>query len=99
MMYLHCARCRLAIRVRADYLILTNCPRCLARAGLASRMFSSPLNATELHQHTAVRARHHREIDLMGPQLVERASPASRHVAAMHADQPDAVRQEPSAER
>ena len=48
MIYRHCPRCRLAIRCRASYLTVTNCPRCLAHAGLTSPMFSSPLSALEL---------------------------------------------------
>ena len=48
MTYQHCPRCRLAIRCRASFLSLTNCPRCLARAGLASPLFFSPLTAEEL---------------------------------------------------
>lgn len=49
MIYLHCPRCRLAIKCVADYLILTNCPRCLARAAIAAPLFASPLNSVELH--------------------------------------------------
>jgi hypothetical protein len=49
MTYLHCPRCRLAIRRRADFLTLDNCPRCLARTATAVPLFSSPLNALELH--------------------------------------------------
>lgn len=49
MSYLHCPRCRLAIRCRADYLTMRHCPRCLARAGIATTLFASPLNAYELH--------------------------------------------------
>jgi len=49
MTHLHCPRCRLAIRCRADYLRLTNCPRCLARAAITSPLFTSALNATDLH--------------------------------------------------
>lgn len=48
MTYLHCPRCRLAIKCRAHYLMLTNCPRCLARAAITSPLFASPLSATEL---------------------------------------------------
>jgi hypothetical protein len=48
MPYQHCPRCRLAIRSRASYLMLENCPRCLARAGIPTPMFVSPLNATQL---------------------------------------------------
>ncbi len=48
MTYLHCPRCRLAIRSRADYLGPTNCPRCLARAAIASPLFQSARNGLEL---------------------------------------------------
>ena len=48
MLYHHCPRCRLAIRCRADSLLIEHCPRCLARAGIATTMFSSPLDATQL---------------------------------------------------
>lgn len=48
MRYLHCPRCRLAIRCRADYLTMRHCPRCLAHAGIATKLFTSPLNAYEL---------------------------------------------------
>jgi hypothetical protein len=48
MTYLHCPRCRLAIKRRVDYLTLTNCPRCLARAAITVALFASPLNALEL---------------------------------------------------
>ena len=48
MSYLHCPRCRLAIRCRAEYLTLTNCPRCLARAAIPTALFASDLDAYEL---------------------------------------------------
>lgn len=44
MTYLHCPRCRLTIKCRAHYLMLTNCPRCLARAAIASPLSASPLH-------------------------------------------------------
>lgn len=47
-MYLHCPRCRLTIKCRTDYLTLTSCPRCLARAAIVTELFSSPLNGLEL---------------------------------------------------
>jgi tRNA G26 N,N-dimethylase Trm1 len=47
--YLHCPRCRLAIKCRADNLTLTDCPRCLARAAIAAPLFASPLNDADLH--------------------------------------------------
>jgi hypothetical protein len=49
MLYQHCPRCRLAVRCRASFLVLEHCPRCLGRAGIVTAMFSSPLNAVELH--------------------------------------------------
>jgi anti-sigma regulatory factor (Ser/Thr protein kinase) len=52
MTYLHCPRCRLAIRCRADYLTLTNCPRCLARTAIAVELFASSLTASELQART-----------------------------------------------
>lgn len=48
MLYHHCPRCRLAIRCRAGSLLVEHCPRCWARAGVATSMFSSPLDATQL---------------------------------------------------
>lgn len=50
MTYLHCPRCRLAIRRRADFLTLDHCPRCLARTAIAVPLFSSPLDALELRR-------------------------------------------------
>jgi hypothetical protein len=48
MSYLHCPRCRLAIRCRGYHLNMTHCPRCEARAGIPTTLFASPLNAYEL---------------------------------------------------
>jgi hypothetical protein len=41
MSYLSCPRCRLTIRIRAPYLTMRNCPRCLAHAGLPTPMYAS----------------------------------------------------------
>jgi hypothetical protein len=38
MAYLNCGRCGLQIRIRADYLRMDNCPRCLARSAIVSPM-------------------------------------------------------------
>ena len=54
MTYLHCPRCRLAIRRRVDFLTLENCPRCLARTAIAVPLFCSPLSAGELRRHDDV---------------------------------------------
>jgi tRNA G26 N,N-dimethylase Trm1 len=59
MTYLHCPRCRLAIRCRAHALTQTSCPRCLASARIVSPLFASPLDAHELHageELSAIRA-------------------------------------------
>jgi tRNA G26 N,N-dimethylase Trm1 len=53
MTYLHCPRCRLAIRRQVDYLSLVNCPRCLARTAIAVPLFTSPLNGGELRRAAA----------------------------------------------
>lgn len=47
-MYLHCPRCRLAIKCRVDNPIPANCRRCLARAAIAVPVFASRLNGAEL---------------------------------------------------
>jgi hypothetical protein len=46
MSYLSCPRCRLTIRIRAPYLAMRNCPRCLAHAGLPTPMYSTPRRVT-----------------------------------------------------
>jgi hypothetical protein len=46
MSYLSCPRCRLTIRIRAPYLAMRNCPRCLAHAGLPTPMYASPRRVT-----------------------------------------------------
>ncbi|MGI8800633.1 MAG: hypothetical protein ACR2KV_00440 [Solirubrobacteraceae bacterium] len=43
----HCPRCRLAIAVRAENLMVTNCPRCLARAATPVTMSVLPAGAPE----------------------------------------------------
>jgi hypothetical protein len=41
MPYMNCPRCGLSIRLRASYLTLESCPRCLARRHVAVQMFVS----------------------------------------------------------
>jgi hypothetical protein len=41
MSYLSCPRCHLTICIRAPYLEIRNCPRCIARAGLPTPMHVS----------------------------------------------------------
>jgi hypothetical protein len=48
MSYLSCPRCRLTIRIRAPYLAMRNCPRCLARAGLPTPMYATPRRVAAL---------------------------------------------------
>ena len=47
--FLNCPRCGLSIRSRASWLAVEHCPRCLARARIAVRLFSSPLPVAELY--------------------------------------------------
>jgi hypothetical protein len=48
-MFLNCPRCRLSIRVRARWLAMEHCPRCLGRDQILISLFSSPLPTTELY--------------------------------------------------
>jgi hypothetical protein len=41
--YANCPRCGLAVRLRATFLTLRHCPRCVARRGIAVEMFTSKL--------------------------------------------------------
>ena len=45
MHYLNCPRCALSIRIRADYLGMTHCPRCLARARVPVPLYETPAPA------------------------------------------------------
>jgi hypothetical protein len=36
MLYMHCHRCNLTLEVRSSYLTLEHCPRCIARARIAT---------------------------------------------------------------
>jgi hypothetical protein len=47
--YVDCPRCGASITPRARWLTIKHCPRCLARARIAVRLFRSPLAATELY--------------------------------------------------
>jgi len=38
MSYMNCSRCGLSVRLRASYLLLERCPRCLARSGVSVAM-------------------------------------------------------------
>lgn len=41
MSYMNCPRCRFSIRLRASYLTLERCPRCLARRQVVVQMYIS----------------------------------------------------------
>ncbi len=41
MSYMNCPRCGLSIRLRASYLIMERCPRCLARRQAVVQMYVS----------------------------------------------------------
>ena len=45
MPYLNCPRCALSIRIAADYLAMTHCPRCLARARVPVPLYETPAPA------------------------------------------------------
>jgi hypothetical protein len=47
--FLNCPRCGLSIRPKARWMTIEHCPRCLARARVAVKMFPSPLPAAELY--------------------------------------------------
>jgi len=49
--YLNCSRCGLSIRVRFASTEPENCPRCLARSGIAQPLFRSRLTIRELSDH------------------------------------------------
>lgn len=60
MSYLNCPRCRLSIRIRAPYLVMRNCPRCLAHAGLPTPMYVSParhMTAPDVDERAPARPR------------------------------------------
>ena len=42
MPYLNCPRCGLSVRVQADFLMMRNCPRCLARSASAIPLYETP---------------------------------------------------------
>jgi len=48
-LYLNCPRCGLSIGMRSPWLVMTHCPRCIARAHTAVEMFSSEMPASMLY--------------------------------------------------
>jgi len=48
--FLNCPRCGLSIRPKARGSTIEHCPRCLARASIQVKLFSSPLPPTELYR-------------------------------------------------
>ena len=57
MTYLHCARCKLAIQSGLNCVTPSTCPRCQARAGIASPLFASELNGVEMRARERERRR------------------------------------------
>jgi hypothetical protein len=47
--FLSCPRCGLSIRPKVSRLPVEHCPRCMARARIAVKMFASTLPASELY--------------------------------------------------
>jgi hypothetical protein len=48
--FLNCPRCGLSIRARARWKAIEHCPRCLAGARVAVKLFSSQLPVAELYR-------------------------------------------------
>ena len=44
--YLNCGRCGLEIRIRASFLRINNCPRCLARSAIVTPLVLSSARVT-----------------------------------------------------
>jgi hypothetical protein len=40
--YLNCPTCGLSVRVQAEFLMMRNCPRCIARRGIPIPMYDTP---------------------------------------------------------
>jgi len=51
--HLNCPRCGLSIRVRAGWLAVEHCPRCLGRSRIAVQMFASALPTVDLYAEGA----------------------------------------------
>jgi tRNA G26 N,N-dimethylase Trm1 len=62
MTYLHCARCKLAIQSGLNCVAPSTCPRCQARAGIASPLFASDLNGVEMRAKERARRRTPRKV-------------------------------------
>jgi hypothetical protein len=52
-LFLNCPRCGLSIKPKARWLALEYCPRCMARARIPVKLFSSTLPAAELYDDNA----------------------------------------------
>ena len=48
--FLICPRCGLSVKARTGWLTVEYCPRCIARAQIPVRLFSSPLPSSELYR-------------------------------------------------
>lgn len=46
--FLNCPRCGLSIRLKVSWLTVEHCPRCIARAAIPVKLFTSTLPAAEL---------------------------------------------------
>jgi hypothetical protein len=47
--FLNCPRCGLSIRPKASWLAVEYCPRCMGRARIPVKLFSSALPAADLY--------------------------------------------------
>jgi hypothetical protein len=52
--FLNCPRCGLSVRPKPSWLTVEYCPRCMARARIPVKLFSSTLPAAELYPEGSV---------------------------------------------
>jgi hypothetical protein len=60
--FLNCPRCGLSIRPKVSWLTVEYCPRCIARARVPVRLFSSTLPGAELYPEGAMPNGGHRSV-------------------------------------
>src|SRR3978361_137049 len=85
MSYMNCPRCGLSLGLRAPFLTLDRCPRCLARAGAAIPMYLSerPLGVGEPAQQHRHELRH-RPPPVLGSPASPEFSVVSERLGSTH---------------
>jgi hypothetical protein len=66
MSYVNCPRCGLAVRLRAPFLAVRHCPRCVARRGIAVEMLISEPRTLPAPTRQADRGAAHPAIHQLG---------------------------------